>query len=123
FVELETDGCACFLRDLVFNREVKIVGTVSQALERTLVLSQHRGADARNVVEIDAGKSQVTQILRSCDFDAAQLREIWFVCPAKKARQPARFILKTPRALEMLETLVEGFVEADDHRGRCIQSC
>src|SRR5207248_3293488 len=37
-------------------------------------------------------------------------------------RQPAHFILKAPRALEMLETLVESFVEADDHRGRCIQS-
>ena len=57
FVELEVDGGAGFLCDLVFNGEIEVVSAVEQAFEGTLILGEDRGADARDVVEVNAAES------------------------------------------------------------------
>jgi hypothetical protein len=53
-VELEADGCAGFLGDFVFDGQVEVVGAVEQAFESAGVLGENRGADARDVVQVNA---------------------------------------------------------------------
>ena len=55
-LEVEGDGGAGFLGYFVFDGEVEVVGTVAEAFERGSILREDRGADARDVVEINAGE-------------------------------------------------------------------
>src|SRR5580692_10359033 len=99
-VEVEADGCAGGLGDLVFNGQVEVVGAVEQAFESALVLGQDRGADAGNVIKVNAAQSEVAEVFASGDLDAAELREVWFVSPAQEAGEAAGFVLELPGAIE-----------------------
>ena len=125
-VEVEGDGGARFLCHFVFDGEIEVVGSVAEAFERALVLGEHRGADARNVVEINAGEREVAQVFLRCDLDATELREVGLEGPAEEALQATAectdFVLKGAGAFEMLDALVERLVEADDHGGCSVEA-
>ena len=53
-VELEADGSAGLLRDLVLYGEIEVVGSVEKTFEGALILGEDRGANARDVIEINA---------------------------------------------------------------------
>ena len=61
-VEVEADGGSGFLGDFVFDGEVEVVGAVEEAFEGALVLGEDGGADAWNVVEINAAEREVAQV-------------------------------------------------------------
>ena len=62
-VEVELDASAGFLRHFVLDRQVEVVRAVVESSERALVLRQHRGADARDVVEENPAQREVAQVL------------------------------------------------------------
>ena len=62
-VEVEADGGASLLGDLVFDGEVEVVCAAGEAFEGALVLGEDRGADARDVVEEDAAEGEVAEVL------------------------------------------------------------
>ncbi len=88
-LEVEGDGGAGLLRYFVFDGEIEVVCAVAEAFERALVLRKDRSADARDVVEVNAGEREVAQVLLRRDFDSAELREIRFEGPAEEALQAA----------------------------------
>src|SRR5258708_6125662 len=61
-VEVEADGGAGLLRDLVLDGQIEVVRAVEQAFERALVLREDGGADTRDVVEEDAAEGEVAQV-------------------------------------------------------------
>src|ERR1700734_3852160 len=57
----------------------------------------------------------MAEIFPGADLDAADLREVGLVGPAEKAGQAAGPVLKLAGAVEVLDALVERFIEADHH--------
>src|SRR5689334_545285 len=87
--EVEGDGGAGFLCDFVFDGEIEVVGAVAEAFESALVLREHGSADARDVVEVNAGEREVAEVLLRGDLDAAELGEPGLVGPAEETRESA----------------------------------
>src|ERR1017187_3330639 len=71
FVEIQGDCCPCGLGYFIFDGQVEIVRAVEQAFEGTLVLGEDGGADAGDVVEVNAAEREVAEILAGGDLDAA----------------------------------------------------
>src|ERR1039458_1154518 len=129
FVEVEADGGAGELGDFVFDGQVEVVGAVEQAFEGALVLGEDGGADAGDVVEVNAAEGEVAEVLGGGDLDAAELGEVRLVGPAEEAGERAvraaggderggnEGVLEGSCAFEVLDALFDGFVEADDHGG------
>jgi len=64
----------------------------------------------------------MAQVFGSCDFDAANLREVGFERPTEKTGEAACLILKLPRAFEVLKPLINALVKPDHHRCRGLQA-
>ena len=88
-LEIERDGGPGFLRDFVFDGEIEVVGAVVEAFESALVLREHGGADARDVVEVNAGEGEVAKVLLRGDLDAAELGEEGLVRPTEETSEAA----------------------------------
>ena len=84
-VEVEADGGAGELGDFVFDGEVEVVGAVEEAFEGALVLGEDGGADAGDVVEVNAAEGEVAEVLAGGDLDAAELGEVGLEGPAEEA--------------------------------------
>ena len=67
-VEVEADGGAGLLGDLVFDGQVEVVGAVEEAFEGALVLGEDGGADAGDVVEVDAAEGEVAEVFARWRF-------------------------------------------------------
>src|SRR6266550_393811 len=121
-VEIEVDPRACLLGDLVFDRQVEVVGAEVERAEGALVLRQHRSADVAHVVEEDPRERDPAPVLLRRDLAAAERRAVRLVRPAEEREEAADLVLEVARALQVLEPLVEGLVEADHHRRRRLQA-
>ena len=120
-VEVEVDGGSGFLGDFVLDGDVEVVCTVEEAFEGALVLGEDGGADARDVVEVNAAEGEVAEVLGGGDLDVvergAERGGPGLEGPAEEALLAADLVLKAAGAVEVLDALVDGFVEADDHGG------
>ena len=101
--------------NFVFDRQIEIVRAIEQAFKSAFVLRQHRGANARYVVEVNAAERKVAEVLGRSDLDTADLSKVRLVRPAEKTGQPAGLVLKLAGALEMLNAFFDGFIKAYDH--------
>ena len=72
-VEVEADGGAGLLGHLVLDGQVEVVRSVEQALQRALVLREDGGANARDVVQVNAAQREMAQIFAWRDLDVAEL--------------------------------------------------
>src|SRR5580693_5668527 len=84
-VELQADGGPGLLRYLILDGKIEVVSTVKKSFQRALVLSEHGGSDARDVVQIDPAQREMTEVFGGADLDPADLREVRLVCPAEEA--------------------------------------
>src|SRR5690349_20960674 len=88
-LEVEVDRRARFLRDLVLDRQVEVVGAEIERAEGLLVLGQHRGADVLDVVEEDPRERDPAPVLARRDLAAAEGRAVRLVRPAEEREEAA----------------------------------
>jgi hypothetical protein len=96
-VEVEADGGAGHLGDLVLDGEVEVVGAVEEAFEGALVLGEDGGADAGDIVEIDAAEGEVAEVFAGGYLDvraAAEGGEVGLEGPAEEAGEAVCLVLK-----------------------------
>ena len=86
--------------DFVFDGEVEVVGAVEEAFEGALVLGEDGGADARDVVQVNAAEGEVAEVFAGGDFDAAELGEVGFEGPAEEAGEGAAVAVGDEGVLE-----------------------
>src|SRR5919108_4131087 len=121
-LQIKVDSRPGFLRDLVLDRKVEVVGAVVERAEGLLVLRQHRRADVLHVVEEDPRQRDPAPVLPRRDLAPAERRAVRLVRPAEEREEAADLVLEVARPLQVLEPLVEGLVEADHHRRGRVQA-
>src|SRR5829696_8764526 len=106
-LEVELDPRPRFLGDLVLDGQVEVVGAVVESPKRILVLRQHGRAHVLHVVEEDPGERDPPAVLFRRDLAAAERGAVGLVRPAEEREEATRLVLEVPRALQVLEPLLQ----------------